>query len=60
MNESQTSGLASYQQTVYQTPGFASSIWPQGTSLQSPLIVVQITPIQFEKKDKEPLEKRTA
>ena len=59
MNASQTSGLASYQQTVYQTPGLASSTWPQGTSVQLPL-VVQITPMQIERKDEKPLEEKTA
>ena len=59
MNASQTSGLASYQQTVYQTPGLASSIWLQGTSVQLPL-VVQITPTQIDRKDEKRLEEKTA
>jgi hypothetical protein len=59
VNASQTSGLASYQQTVYQTPGLASSIWMQGTSAQLPL-VVQITPTQIDRKDEKRLEEKTA
>ena len=59
MNASETNGLASYQQTVYQTPGLASSAGPQGTSLQLP-IVIQIVPIEYYKQEKESLEAKTA
>lgn len=59
MNASETNGLASYQQTVYHTPGLASSVGPQGTSLQLP-IVVQIVPIEYDKQEKESLEAKTA
>ncbi len=59
MNKSETNGLASYQQTVYQTPGLASSVWPQGTSVELP-IVVQIVPTNYGKQEKESLEEKTA
>ena len=59
MNKSETSGLASYQQTVYQTSGLASSVWPQGTSVELP-IVVQIVPTNYGKQEKESLEDKTA
>ena len=59
MNASETNGLASYQQTVYQTPGLASSVGPQGTSIQLP-IVVQIVPINYGKQEEESLEEKTA
>ena len=56
---SETSGLASYQQTVYQTPGLASSIWPQSTSIRVP-IVVQIVPTNYDNQEEESLEQKTA
>ena len=59
MNASVTDGLASYQQTVYQTPGLASSMWPQGTSIQLP-IVVQIVPTDYNKQEKESQVEKTA
>ena len=59
MNKSETNGLASYQQTVYQTPGLASSVWQQGTSVELP-IVVQIVPINYGKQEEESLEEKTA
>ena len=59
MNKSETSGLASYQETVYQTPGLASSVWPQSTSVELP-IVVQIVPTNYGNQEKESLEEKTA
>ena len=59
MNISETSGLASYQQTVNQTPGLASSVWPQGANAELPL-VVQIVPINYGKQEIEPIEEKTA
>ena len=59
MNISETSGLASYQQTVDHTAGIASSVGPQGTSVQSPT-VVHIVPIEYGKQEKEDLKTKTA
>ena len=59
MNSSETSGLASYQQTVNQTPGLASSVWPQGANAELPL-AVQIAPTNYGKQEKEPIEEKTA
>ncbi len=59
MNVPQTVGLSSYKQTVQLTPGLASSVWIQGTSALLPA-VVQIIPLQFERKDEKPLEEKTA
>jgi hypothetical protein len=59
MQASQTTGLALYQQVMNQTPGIASAIWVQGTSLQQS-VLVQVVPIQLEKKDKESLKEKTA
>ena len=59
MSATETNGLASYQQTVYQTPGVASSIWTCGTSVHLP-VVIEITPTQIEKRDKRPPEENTA
>jgi len=59
MQGSETIGLASYQQTVNQTPGFASSIWVESTSAQPP-IIVHFIPTEVERKDKESLEPKTA
>lgn len=59
MNISNTSGLAVYQQVVNQTPGISSSIRIESTNAQAPLLV-QIIPVQVEKKEEPPLEKKTA
>lgn len=59
MEVSGTSGLAMYQQTVSQTPGMASSIWVQSTSVQPP-ILVQVIPIEMGKREKESLKEKTA
>lgn len=59
MQGSETNGLASYQQTVNQTPGFASSIWVESTSAKPP-VLVQVIPTELEKKDKEPFKQETA
>lgn len=59
MQVSQTSGLALYQQVVNQTPGIASTIWVRGTSAQQP-VLVQVVPVQLEKRDKESLKEKTA
>lgn len=59
MQGSETIGLASYQQTVNQTSGIASSIWVGSTSAEPPMLV-QVIPPEFEKKDNEPLERKTA
>lgn len=53
MDLSTTNGLASYRQTVDQTPGLASYVYPESTSLELPL-VVQIIPIIFPEKNQEP------
>lgn len=58
MDMSETSGLASYQQTVYHTPGLASSVGPQGTSVQVP-VVIHIVPIEYGKQEKEDLKTKT-
>jgi hypothetical protein len=59
MQASQTTGLALYQQAVNQTPGIASTMWVQGTSLQPP-ILIQAMPVQLEEKDKGSLKEKTA
>ena len=59
MNKSETNGLASYQQTVYQTAGLASSVWPQGANAELPL-TVQIAPTNYGKQENEPIEEKTA
>jgi len=59
MNASETSGLASYKQTVSQTPGLASSVWAQGTALQMP-ILVQVVPMQYLQQEKEQEQEKTA
>jgi hypothetical protein len=59
MEFSGTSGLAMYQQTVSQTPGMASSIWVQSTSVQPP-ILVQVIPTNMGKRENESLEEKTA
>ncbi len=59
MNSSETSGLASYQQTVNQTPGLASSVWPQGANAEL-LLAVQIVPTNYGKQEEEPIEEKTA
>ena len=59
MYTQETSGLASYQQTMNQTPGLASSIWQQGTSIQ-PQPVFEIEIPGLEEKERKPLEEKTA
>jgi hypothetical protein len=60
MDISATNGLASYQQTVNQTPGLSSSVYPEGTSIQLP-IVVQIIPSNYiNNRGKDLLEEKTA
>lgn len=44
-----------YQQAVKQTLGVASSMWVQNTGAQ-PLALVDVTPAQVEKKDKESMQ----
>ena len=48
-----------YQQAVKQTLGVASSMWVQNTGAQ-PLALVDVTPAQVEKKDKESMQGKTA
>jgi hypothetical protein len=60
MDISVTKGLASYQQTVNQTPGLASSVYPEGTSVQLP-IVIQIIPAKYlNNREKDSLDEKTA
>lgn len=59
MEVSETSGLASYKQTVNHTAGIASSVWVENTDAEVPTLI-EFIPNEFEQKEKVSLEPQTA